>query len=97
MSNHYSNERIEEAVYKVFPPNISFITDNREEEEKEKKKDDKSRYFINKIIRNQSEYNVKKANQTGCINSITGVFNDLLKKMEKEDGLKKLMRVSKKE
>ena len=84
MSNHYSNERIEEAVYKVFPPNISFITDNREEEEKEKKKDDKSRYFINKIIRNQSEYNVKKANQTGCINSITGVFNDLLKKWRKK-------------
>ena len=110
IQNHYLDERIKKAVYELFTqPDISVTQGNRELEEEY----DNLRYYraietsqisINRTNQNQnvahnypSEYDVKKANQIGCINLITDVFNDLLKKKEKEDGLKKLMRVSKKE
>ena len=57
-------------------PNISVFPGNREEEEE----DDGT--VQSQIVAHNlpSEYDVKKANQIGCINLITDVFNDLLKK-----------------
>ena len=41
-------------------------------------------YLINTTGKGPSEYDVKKANQIGCINLITDVFNDLLKKKRRK-------------
>ena len=101
--NHYLDERIKEEVNEVFKqPDNSVILGNREEEEEY----DNLRYYkaiettqisINRTNQNQnvahnypSEYDVKKANQIGCINLITDVFNDLLKKKGERGRFKKI-------
>ena len=101
--NHYLDERIKKAVCEVFAqPNFSVVPGDRKEEEE----DDEKRYYrviketqisINRTNQNQnvahnypSEYDVKKANQIGCINLITDVFNDLLKKKGERGRFKKI-------
>ena len=103
IQNHYLDERIKKAAYELFTqPDISVTQGNRELEEEY----DNLRYYraietsqisINRTNQNQnvahnypSEYDVKKANQIGCINLINGCFNDLLKQKGERGRFKKI-------
>ena len=89
IQNHYLDERIKKAAYELFTqPDISVTQGNRELEEEY----DNLRYYRaietsqisndgtvqKQIVAHNlpSEYEDKKANQSGCINLITGCFND---------------------
>jgi hypothetical protein len=103
MSNHYLDEGIKKSMYERFKlPYISVIPGNRELEEEY----DNLRYYRaietsqisndgtvqKQIVAHNlpSEYDVKKANQSGCINLITGCFNDLLKQKGERGRFKKM-------
>ena len=103
IQNHYLDERIKKAAYELFTqPDISVTQGNRELEEEY----DNLRYYraietsqisndgnVQKQIVAHglpSEYDVKKANQSGCINLITGCFNDLLKQKGERGRFKKI-------
>jgi len=84
--NHYLDERMKKVCEQFTQPNISVFPSNREEEEE----DDGT--VQSQIVAHNlpSEYDVKKANQIGCINLITDVFNDLLKKKGERGRFKKI-------
>ena len=84
--NHYLDERMEKVCEQFTQSNISVFPGNREEEEE----DDGT--VQSQIVAHNlpSEYDVKKANQIGCINLITDVFNDLLKKKGERGRFKKI-------
>ena len=103
IQNHYLDERIKKAVYELFTqPDISVTQGNRELEEEY----DNLRYYRaietsqisndgtvqKQIVAHNlpSEYDVKKANQIGCINLINGCFNDLLKQKGERGRFKKI-------
>jgi len=103
IQNHYLDERIKKAAYELFTqPDISVTQGNRELEEEY----DNLRYYraietsqisndgtVQKQIvahNPPSEYDVKKANQIGCINLINGCFNDLLKQKGERGRFKKI-------
>ena len=103
IQNHYLDERIKKAAYELFTqPDISVTQGNRELEEEY----DNLRYYRaietsqisndgtvqKQIVAHNlpSEYDVKKANQSGCINLITGCFNDLLKQKGERGRFKKI-------
>jgi hypothetical protein len=95
IQNHYLDERIKKAVYELFTqPDISVTQGNRELEEEY----DNLRYYRaigtvkSQIVAHNlpSEYDVKKANQIGCINLINGCFNDLLKQKGERGRFKKI-------
>ena len=98
----FSNEEIKEMPEQFKLPDISVIPGNREEEEEY----DNLRYYKaiettqisndgtvqKQIVAHNlpSEYDVKKANQIGCINLINGCFNDLLKQKGERGRFKKI-------
>ena len=103
IQNHYLDERIKKAAYELFTqPDISVTQGNRELEEEY----DNLRYYRaietsqisndgtvqKQIVAHNlpSEYDVKKANQIGCINLINGCFNDLLKQKGERGRFKKI-------
>ena len=95
IQNHYLDERIKKAAYELFTqPDISVTQGNRELEEEY----DNLRYYRaigtvkSQIVAHNlpSEYDVKKANQIGCINLINGCFNDLLKQKGERGRFKKI-------
>ena len=98
----FSNEEIKEMPEQFKLPDISVIPGNRELEEEY----DNLRYYRaietsqisndgtvqKQIVAHNlpSEYDVKKANQIGCINLINGCFNDLLKQKGERGRFKKI-------
>jgi hypothetical protein len=103
IQNHFLDLRIKKAAYALFTqPDISVTQGNRELEEEY----DNLRYYRaietsqisndgtvqKQIVAHNlpSEYDVKKANQSGCINLITGCFNDLLKQKGERGRFKKI-------